>query len=193
MNRLIPSILVAVIAATGFALNAQAADASCAELKFIPAVYERWPDANDRCLEIVTRDNGKVYARFEAEVVQQSPTGTYVRWTLRQGGRTDRVRADPPAGLEAILGGKPASIDRLVEGQKVNMYLPESSWAQPEVAAAPMAVAPPPEPAPAPAPMAEPEPEPAPMMPTTAGNLGWLAILGGLFLLLGGALRFTRQ
>jgi hypothetical protein len=31
------------------------------------------------------------------------------------------------------------------------------------------------------------------MMPTTAGNAGWLAVIGGLFLLLGGALRFARQ
>jgi hypothetical protein len=31
------------------------------------------------------------------------------------------------------------------------------------------------------------------MMPTTAGNFGWLALFGGLFLLMGGALRHARQ
>jgi LPXTG-motif cell wall-anchored protein len=31
------------------------------------------------------------------------------------------------------------------------------------------------------------------MLPKTAGQLPWLAVIGGLFLLLGGALRFARK
>jgi hypothetical protein len=32
-----------------------------------------------------------------------------------------------------------------------------------------------------------------PMLPTTAGPLPWLALFGSLFLLIGGALRFSRK
>ena len=197
MNRLTPKILLAALAVGGLSFTAQAAAQTCTDITFTPEVYARWPDANDRCLEIVTRDNGRTYARFEAEVVRQSPSGTYVRYTLREGGRTESVKADAPEGMMAMIEGKATEIEDLVDGQKVNIYLPESMWAQPAAAAAPVAPAAEPEPAPAPAPEPvaepEPEPEPAPAMPTTAGNLGWLAIFGAALLLLGGALRFSRQ
>ena len=70
--------------------------------------------------------------------------------------------------------------------QQIRVYVGDTYWSPP---AAPMAAAAP-EPEPAPAP----EPEPAPVvLPTTAGSLGWLAVIGTLFLVLGGALRVARQ
>ena len=186
MKKLTFKLALVALACTGFTANVQADGHTCADITFVPAVYERWADANARCLEIVTRDDGNTYARFEAEVLAQTPTGTYVRYTLREGGRTDRMKVNPPEGFEALIGGQAMSISSLPERQKVNVYLPERAWAAPAVAAA---AAPPPPPPPPP----EPEPEPEPEMPTTAGNLGWLAIFGALFLILGGALRFSRQ
>ncbi len=161
---------------------------TCADITFVDAVYERWPFADQGCLEVVTRDDGKTYARFEAEVLAQTPSGTFVRYTLNDGSKTDRRKAEPPAGFEANIGGQLMAIGDLAERQKVNIYLPEASWAQPEPE---VAAAPPPPPPPPPPP--EPEPEPEPVMPTTAGNLGWLAVFGALFLVLGGALRFARK
>ena len=49
-----------------------------------------------------------------------------------------------------------------------------------------------PEPVVEPEPMPEPEPEPV-VLPKTGSQLNWLALMGGLFLLLGGALRFSRR
>ena len=170
----------------GFAVSAQADGHTCADLTFTPATYELWPHADDGCLEVVTRDDGEKYARYEAEVVSQSPSGTYVRYTLQDGSKTPSRKVNPPPGFEAMIGGEAMKIADLNPRQKVNVYLPSSAWAQPEPVAA---VEPPPPPPPPPAP----EPEPEPMMPETAGNTGWLALMGGLFLLLGGALRFARQ
>lgn len=161
---------------------------TCADLNFTPAVYERWPFADEGCLEVVER-GGETYARFSAEVIAQGPGGTYVRYTLQDGSLTPSRKANPPEGMEASIDGKETMINDLQVRQKVNIYLPSSLWAQPAPAAATAAAAPPPPPPPPPAP----EPEPAPMMPTTAGNAGWLAIMGGMLLLLGGALRFGRQ
>lgn len=177
---------LAALMCTGFAVNAQAQE-SCEE--FVPAVYERWSFADEACLEVVTRENGKRYARFEATVVSQSPSGTFVRYTLRDGGQTPSRRADPPAGIEAVIAGQPMAIRDLQPRQSVNIYLPDTMFASSQMAAEPAAAPPPPPPPPPPAP----EPEPEPVMPTTAGNLGWMAIFGALFLLLGGALRFARQ
>ena len=172
------------VACMGFSVSAMADGHTCADITFAPAIYERWPHADDACLELVQRDDGKTYARFEAEVVSQSPSGTYVRYTLQDGSKTPSRKVNPPEGFEALIAGQGVAIADLSPRQKVNVYLPEATWAQPE----PMAAAAPPPPPPPP-----PEPEPEPVMPTTAGNAGWLAIMGGLFLLLGGALRFARQ
>jgi hypothetical protein len=92
--------------------------------------------------------------------------------------------------------GSEVRILDLAPRQDVNVYVPMSSttWSVP-TAAAPAAAAPAAAPAaPPPAPMAEPEPEPAPAaLPTTATQLPLLALLGGLMLLLGGAIGFLRS
>jgi hypothetical protein len=187
MKKLTLRVALGAVACLGFSATAVADGHTCADVTFTPAVYERWPHADDACLEIVTRDDGNTYARFEAEVVSQSPSGTYVRYTLQDGSKTPSRKVNPPEGFEAMIAGKGMAIADLQPRQKVNVYLPERAWAQPE----PVAAAAPPPPPPPPPP--EPEPEPEPVMPTTAGNAGWLALIGGLFLLLGGALRFARQ
>jgi hypothetical protein len=189
MKKLTQIGLAAVMCA-GFSVTAQADNhmMTCGDVTFVPAVYERWPHADDACLEVVNR-GGEDYARFEAEVVSQSPGGTYVRYTLQDGSQTPSRKVNPPAGFMAQISGQEIAIENLQPRQKMNVYLPlRTAMVQPEPEPA---AAPPPPPPPPPPP--EPEPEPEPMMPTTAGNMGWLAIFGSLFLLLGGALRFARQ
>jgi len=187
MKNSILKLTLGAVACLGFSSTASAQDMSCEDITFIPGIYERWPHADDSCLELVTRDDGNTYARFEAEVVSQSPSGTYVRYTKRDGSKTPSRKVNPPEGFMASIAGRDVAIPDLQPRQTVNVYLPASAWAQPEPE--PMEAAAPPPPPPPP----EPEPEPEPMMPTTAGNAGWLAVIGGLFLLLGGALRFARQ
>lgn len=184
MKKLTLRVALGAVMCLGFSVTAQADGHTCEDVTFAPVIYERWPHADDACLEMVTRDDGNVYARFEAEVVSQSPSGTYVRYTLRDGSKTPSRKVNPPEGFEAMIAGKGVAINDLSPRQTMNVYLPERAWAQPE----PVAAAAPPPPPPPP-----PEPEPEPEMPTTAGNIGWLAIFGSLFLLLGGALRFARQ
>ena len=87
----------------GFAVSAQADGHTCADLTFTPAVYEMWPHADDGCLEVVTRDDGEKYARYEAEVVSQSPSGTYVRYILQDGSKTPSRKVNPPPGFEAMI------------------------------------------------------------------------------------------
>ncbi len=189
MKKMTLRVALGAVACLGFGsttVHAQAPQ-TCADLDFLPAVTDLWPFADDTCLEIVQRD-GKTYARFEAEVVAQGASSTTVRYTLRNGGLTPARRANPPAGLEAVISGVPTAIADLPVRQKVNVYLPDTSWRQPAPPAAPRAAAPPPPPPPP-----APEPEPAPMMPSTAGNAGWLALMGGMLLLLGGALRLSKQ
>lgn len=181
-------VCAAALLSLGVTSTASAQGMSCADVTFNAAVYDRWPFADDACLEIVQRDGG-TFARFEAEVVSQTAGGTYVRYTLNDGTQGPSRKANPPAGIVAHIDGEVVQIADLNVRQKVRIYLPENLFAPP--AAAPAAAAPPP---PAPAPAPEPEPEPMPVaLPSTAGAVGWLALVGSLFLMLGGALRLTRK
>lgn len=204
MKNLTVKLSLAALACSGFAMNVQAQGTSCAGTVFVPAVYERWPHADAACLELVTRDDGKLYARFEAEILAQTPGGTYVRWTLNDGTKSNRVKITPPDEMEAQIAGEQVAIGNLSERQKVNVYLPQSSWVSPDTSAEDAAAAAAAAAAASAAALAAEEEaaveeevaveeEAAPEMPTTAGNLGWLAIFGALFLALGGALRFSRQ
>ena len=96
----------------------------------------------------------------------------------------------------AEVGDKPARILDLAARQEVNVYVPAGdAWTVPvaeEAPAAPVAAAAAPVAA---AVVAEPEPEPEPapaMLPTTATQVPMLALLGGLLVLLGGAVGFVR-
>ncbi len=189
MKKMTLRVALGAVACLGFSTTTvHAQGQTCSDVTFVPAIYERWPFADEACLEMVDR-NGDTYARFEAEVVSQSPGGTYVRYTLQDGSLTPSRKADPPPGIEAYIDGKETMIKDLQVRQKVNIYLPKSAWEQPKPAATVAKAAPPPPPPPPP----PAKPEPKPVMPSTAGNAGWLAIMGGLLLLLGGAVRFARQ
>jgi hypothetical protein len=92
----------------------------------------------------------------------------------------------------AQLEGKEVRIAELPDRQEVNVYVPAGEvWSLPAEEAAPMAAAA--APVAAAAAMPEPEPEPAPVaLPTTATQVPMLALLGGLLVLLGGAIGFVR-
>jgi hypothetical protein len=186
MKNLTLKVALGALACVGFSVTAQADGHTCADVTFTQAIYDRWPHADDACLEIIERD-GQKFAKFTAEVVSQSPSGTYVRYNLQDGSKTPSRKVDPPAGFEALIAGKGVAIEDLNPRQEVNIYLPEATFAKPEMVAMAEDTTPPPPPPPPPA------PEPEPVMPTTAGNIGWFAIAGSLLLLLGGALRFGRQ
>ena len=74
--------------------------------------------------------------------------------------------------------------------QDVNVYVGQDFWTVNPVEVVEAAAPPPPPPPPPPAPEPEPEPE---VLPTTASSLPLLALFGSLFLLLGGAMRFSRK
>jgi hypothetical protein len=174
---------LAAILGLGVCMTANA-QVSCSDLTFTAEAYEAYDQINAACIEVVDRD-GQMMAKFEAEVVAQSPSGTYVRYTHADGSKGPSTQIQNPDFI-AHVDGQDTAIGDLNVRQNIRVYVGDEYWSlpAPEVAAAP-----PPPPPPPP----EPEPEPEPVMPTTAGNLGWLALFGGLFLVLGGALRFSRQ
>jgi hypothetical protein len=188
MKILIVKSSLAAVACLGFSINANAQALTCGDLIWNEGVGEGFAAA---CSEVVER-NGEWYAKASAQIVAQRPAGTYYRYVLPDGSLSEVDLVAPEnEDFVANIDGQPVMVKDLQVRQKVNLYLGDTFWSLPEPEPVAMA-APEPEPVAEPEPMAEPEPAPV-MLPTTAGQFGWLAVIGGLFLLLGGALRFARK
>ena len=151
-------------------------------------MLESTPNIGNACLEVVEK-RGSQAVKATARIVRQSVNSTVVQWQMPDGSWSSAERRYPARGATAEIGGQSVRISDLAPRQVVNVYIPmEGNWSLPAPAPA-AAAAPPPAPAPAPAP--EPEPEPV-ALPTTASQVPLFALLGGLFILLGGAVSFAR-
>jgi len=183
MKKTMLITMLVLLGALGFTTTAQAA--SCSDVIWSSETLADNPNVANACLGVVDK-RGSQAVKLTARVVRQGVNSTIVQWELPDGSWTASERRFPGRGATAEIGGQEIAILEMAPRQVVNVYIPmENNWSLPEpvVAAAP----PPPPPAPAPAP--EPEPE---ALPTTATQIPLFALLGGLLLLLGGAVSFAR-
>ena len=183
MKKTMLITMLVLLGALGFTTTAQAA--SCSDVIWSSETLVDNPNVAGACLDVVDK-RGSQAVKLTARVVRQGVNSTIVQWQLPDGSWTASERRFPERGATAEIGGQEIKILEMAPRQVVNVYIPmENNWSLPEpvVAAAP----PPPPPAPAPAP--EPEPE---ALPTTATQIPLFALLGGLLILLGGAVSFAR-
>lgn len=189
-NTILLSALV-LLGGLGFTVAASAADVTCDDLVWSASVLADNPNIGAACLDVENKQ-GQEVAKFRARVVRQSVNSTIIQWQLPDGSWSPAQRRYPERGFMAQLEGKDVKIADLPDRQEVNVYVPAGEvWSLPAEEAAPMAAAA--APVAAAAAMPEPEPEPAPVvLPTTATQVPMLALLGGLLVLLGGAIGFVR-
>jgi len=192
MKKVILGLLLALFGSFGIAVTASAQDVTCSDIVWSDRALEVNPNIADHCLEVVEK-RGQQMAKLTARVVRQSVNSTIVQWQRPDGSWSPSERRYPDRGFTAEIGGKDVRITDLPARQEVNVYVAaEDMWSVPS--AAPMAAAAPVAAAAAAAPEPAPEPEPAPaMLPTTATQVPLLALLGGLMILLGGAVSFVRS
>jgi LPXTG-motif cell wall-anchored protein len=188
MKKTMLSTMLVLLGALGFTSAAQAV--TCADVSYTDTMLASNPNIGDACLEIVER-NSAMFAKLKARVVRQSVNSTIVQWQLPDGSWTTPDRTYPPYGATAEIGGKEVRISDLAPKQEVNVYvISEGNFTVAEVVAPAAAAAPAPMAAPA---QAAPAPEPKPMaLPKTASQVPLFALLGGLLILLGGAVSFVR-
>ena len=189
MKKMLMLCLLTLLVTFGFSATASAQSLTCGELVWSASALADNPNLPDACLVVVDR-GGQPNARFRARIVSQSVNSTMVQWQLPDGSWSPAQRRYPERGFLAHVGGQEVKIIDLPERQEVNVYVPPGeTWSVPAAEAAPVVAAA------APVAMAEPEPEPEPepaMLPTTATQTGLLALLGGLFILLGGTIGYLR-
>jgi len=184
MKKTMLITMLVLLGALGFTTTAQAA--SCSDVIWSAEMLESNPNVAPACLEVVDK-RGNWAVKLTARVVRQGVNSTIIQWQMPDGSWSASERRIPERGATAEIGGQSVRITELAPRQVVNVYIPMAgNWSLPE--AAPAAA-----PAPAPAPMPEPEPEPEPeALPTTATQVPLFALLGGLLILLGGAVSFAR-
>ena len=188
MNKMNLKYSLIALAGLGISVNANATDLTCSEITFTPEAFAAYEFIDQACLEVVDRD-GRTYAKFTARVVAQTGTGTHIRYRHADGDLGPSHRSTASKNFVTHLAGKEVKLKDLVLRQEVNVYLSDTFWVGPAVEVAAVTDVAPPLPPPPP-----PEPEPVPeVLPTTAGPLPWLALFGALFLVLGGALRWSRK
>jgi hypothetical protein len=184
MKKTILIATLVLLGALGFTINAQAA--SCSDVIWNAEVLEATPAVATSCLEVLDK-RGTQAVKLRARVVRQGVNSTIVQWQHPDGSWSPSERRYPERGATAEIDNQVVRITDLAPRQEVSVYIPmANNWSLP----APVVAAAPPPPPPPPAPEPEPEPE---ALPTTATQVSLFALLGGLFILLGGAISFARM
>ena len=188
MKKTILISMLVLLGALGFTMNAQAA--SCSDIIWSAEMLADNPNIGDGCLEVVEK-RGADAVKMRARVIRQGVNSTIVSWQLPDGSWSPSQRRYPERGASAEIAGQEVQIRDLAARQEVNIYVPMAgNWRLPVAAPAAAAAAPPPPPPPPPA---APEPEPEPVaLPTTATQVPMFALLGGLFILMGGLIGVVR-
>ncbi|MGB7450515.1 MAG: hypothetical protein WBM36_00150 [Lysobacterales bacterium] len=180
----------------GLSANVSAADLTCNDIEFTPEAFAAYQYADQACLDVVERDGG-MFAKFTATKVvppDLSPgVSNFIRFKHNDGTTGARHKSNLPRNFQVYLDKRPVRLADVNAGQDLNIYVGQEYWvslAMVEEIVEEAIVAE----------MVEEaiveemiEEEMEAELPTTAGPLPWLALFGSLFLILGGALRFSRK
>jgi len=193
MNKMNLKYGLVALAGLGLSANVSATDLTCSEITFTPEAYEAYEFVDSACLELVDR-NDATYAKMTAKVVAQTGSGTHFRFRHADGELGPTHKANLPANFETMMGGQEVKVKDLAVRQDINIYVSDVYWVSTalleeelveeaiveelvEEAIVEEII----------------EEELEEELPTTASSLPLLALFGSLFLLLGGAMRFSRK
>ena len=191
----ISNLKYGLIALAGLGVSANASAAlTCDDVVFSPEAFAAYEFVDKACLEMVDR-NGTTYAKLTARVVAQTASGTHLRYRHADGQLGPSHLSTAPNDFETMMSGEPVKMRDLAVRQSINIYVGNKYWVDPTLLVEEAII----EEAIVEEIVEEAiveeiiEEELEAELPTTAGPLPWLALFGSLFLLLGGALRFSRK
>lgn len=175
----------ALLLIAGFSGQASASEVTCADIEFTSAITDVLPNANEACLGVVERD-GAMFAEFRAEIVRNRGATTRAKFQRADGSWSDVFEFTPDKSRNVRIGGRNYRMRDMQRGQQLNIYLPADRFEiavaeDDDVATPPTTLV-----------MVTMWRAPA-VLPTTAGLLPLIGMLGGLFLALGGGLAMLRR
>lgn len=196
MNKMNLKYGLVALVGLGLSANVSATDLTCSDIEFTPEAFAAYQYVDKACLEMVDRDGG-TFAKFTATKVVPPDiargVSNFLRFKHSDGTVGPRHKSNLPRNYQVMLSGQPVRLADVNEGQDINIYVGQEYWVSllaveeaiveeiVEEAIVEEIIE------------EEIEEEMAAELPTTAGPLPWLALFGSLFLMLGGALRFSRK
>ena len=179
-------VIVFLAALPLLAFSPLASALTCDEVSLSSEITDKYPNAQEACLEVVER-NGEQFVKMRVELTRQGETNRLTfRFTNEDGSFGPTHAVNPPPEWRANIAGRSYRARDLGRGQELSIYLPPDRW-EAHVAAPNMVVetfslivitA------------AEREPM---MLPSTASNMPLFALFGGLALFGAGLIRVTRR
>ena len=188
-------LLGCLLSCASFAASAQtsvdrsftAVQKNCEGIQWSEEAKARYPGIADACQSVEER-NGKTYVKFKGEVVNSLRNG---EMTVNFEGAGKMVLTPPP-DMQINIDGRQTPVARLNRGDELTMYVSEDRLAAQfpadETPTAKLVVVPimvretPP-----------PQEEQTASLPSTAGDLPLIGLLGALAIALGGALTLRRK
>ena len=193
MNKMTLKYGLIALVGLGFSANVSAQDLTCSDITFTPEAFAAYQQADAACLEIVDRDGG-LFAKMTVRIVAQTSSGTHFRFRHADGELGPSHKAQLPGTFQTRVNGQSVSLQDIAVRQDVNVYVGEDFWTPTVVFEEELV-----EEAIVEELIEEEiveeiiEEELEAELPTTASSLPLLALFGSLFLLLGGAMRFSRK
>jgi hypothetical protein len=162
------------------------AQGNCGNIQFTGDITNRFPQARNACLDVVTRE-GQQYAHFQARVARVQGNTVEAEFKLPDGTYSRPISVTPAADARVKIQGRTYRYRDLSRGQELDLYVPPDRWEiavpnDPEVefvaatTVTTFAIA-----------------QPAPSLPRTASPLPLLGALGGLLTALGFVVMTVRR
>ena len=106
----------------------EVADLSCEDIEFAPAMFERFPDIDKACLDVV-EENGIKYAEVKLELTRVRGRNVNFKFILEDGSKSERHSVKVDSNFRAKIEGRSYRINELTSGQVLDIYLPHDRWA----------------------------------------------------------------
>ena len=160
---------------------------TCADLEFSQDILDVLPQANSACKSVVEID-GELFAEFKAEIVRNRGATTRARFQRADGSWTDVYEFTPDKSRMVRIQGRNYRLRDMDRGQQLNIFLPQDRFEvhvadDDDVTTVPVTIV-------TVAVVAAPPEE---ELPSTAGPLPLIGLLGGLFVAMGGGLALIRR
>jgi hypothetical protein len=160
---------------------------SCSDITWQPSVLEQYPRIAEACQDVVQYD-GRYFVQFDGTV--QSVTGNGSRLVMRFEGLDENTTLNPPENARLFIAGRSTPFRDLTRGQELTIHVPADQFVayfgeepRPQVEVVAVQFVPVQETR-----VASAAGQPSRTLPSTAGMLPLLGVLGGGLLAIGGAL-----
>jgi hypothetical protein len=103
------------------------AQGGCGDITFTGPVAQRFPEAKNACLEMVTK-NGQQFAHFKGEIVDVRSGQVRARFKLPNGQYSQTYAFTPDPATRININGQRYRFSELQKGQELDVYLPPDRW-----------------------------------------------------------------